>query len=477
MIKPNKLPLTDLTLSSIRGYESQKKEVSILSASIKKALSSKDPNEYFPRGVVFSGSPGLGKTLFAKVLIKEVGLPTYIIDGTSISSSIGQACKKINAIFKAAAKHAPSVIFIDEVHRMIPSESFFGGFASDTTRSLLSCLLTNLDGIENRRGIFVVMTCNDTDEIDAALTRPGRIDKQINFYYPNYNDRVDIIKYYASKDPVLKNKDLDIETIAKKTKNISCAGLMTLVSETSVCLTEDIEQGKTANTVFFERILARNNINLSQADSKSDLIDSDKLINTAIHEIGHALVSFAVNGKWADIALSNTVGSVVGGITMEEDDYNDEQDGEFLDLKRIRERYMVLLGGHVAERLFCGGSTLGCSSDMRGTQALFRIGITTGVYGYENIYLGDYIPSSPDFLTRVYKKYKEEMELADSKVVKILTKNKDFLFHLKDILVEKYYLSAQDIAVEYETFLSSKKSTKKPSKKSSSKIKKDDKDR
>ena len=166
---------------NIIGYKEEKEELEIMASALNKMAENPKSNSYCPRGLLLTGDPGLGKTFFAKTLIDEVGLPTYTIDGTALAGSLGDACKKIRSVFRKAKRQKAAIVFIDEVGRFTTDASY-NGFESDTSRTVLSCLLTNMEGIESSKGIFVIMTANNPDSLDPALIRPGRIDKVIDFY-------------------------------------------------------------------------------------------------------------------------------------------------------------------------------------------------------------------------------------------------------------------------------------------------------
>ena len=185
---------------NIIGYKEEKEELEIMASALNKMAENHKSNSYCPRGLLLAGDPGLGKTFFAKILIDEVGLPTFTIDGTALSGSLGGACKKIKSVFRKAKRQKAAIIFIDEVGRCTTDVSY-QGFESDTSRTVLSCLLTNMEGIENNKGIFVIMTANNPDSLDPALIRPGRIDKVIYFYPPTLEDREKLFQNFYAMSP------------------------------------------------------------------------------------------------------------------------------------------------------------------------------------------------------------------------------------------------------------------------------------
>ena len=380
---------TGYSLSDIVGYEEEKNELSLYLESIKLMKENDSTLSYFPKGILLAGDPGCGKTLFAKVLISLAGVPSYFIDGTAITGSIAKMSKTIDSIFKSARKNPISIIFMDEVARFVSGDNY----QSDSSRSLLSCLLTNMDGattVSPTSNTFLIFTCNNIDDVDPSLIRPGRIDKIINFARPNLSDRKAILEFYAKKIPVLEPLDLDYTALAQKCAGLSCATLKTLVSEASLLgLSKKILPVKdiaslpsvtlALNQIFLDRIFAGEGL----YENKKEFDSTKERTDVIYHELGHSLFTFLQKGHFGDLFLFSNSKNATQGMTLLGTTEDDEV--KALDLQGVVDELVITLAGGITQRKFNPPQNIGWTGDMEGVKfALYTI-FSSGLLGFNYV--------------------------------------------------------------------------------------------
>lgn len=379
------------TFDDIVGYEEEKEELEIMAAALEKMAADPKASRFCPRGLLLAGAPGLGKTFFAETLINEVQLPTFSIDGTALSGSLGEACKKIKSVFKKAKKKKTAIIFIDEIGRITTNVSY-NGFESDASRTVLSCLLTCMEGIDDSRGIFVVMTANDIDSLDPALIRPGRIDKIIEFYDPTIEDREKLFQHFVMLHPEFDGlqgrHNIDFKMLAKKTAGFSCAAIKSLVAEVGLMLSTGMVKGsrKIAEGVYdadvTKTFLDKIFYMLGVKRTSLSHMPKDALRRTIVHEIGHAIAKHAKDGKWSDIVINAANKGSVGGLTHF---VVDEWEDPYATKKTVIEDVAVCLGGRAAEEMFIGDVSGGCSEDIRDAKVEINGACDAGIFGFEAV--------------------------------------------------------------------------------------------
>lgn len=439
------------TFEVIKGYEKVKKEVALFASYIQLAKETGDYGRYFPDGVLFEGEPGMGKTLFAKALIHELQLPTYLIDGTSISNSVKDVCKEINTIFEIAKKQTTgSVIFIDEVQRMIPLEGM-GVQASDTEKAILSCLLTNLDGLQKRDNVFIIMTCRDKDDFDDSLIRSGRIDKVIRINFPSVADSAKILQYYIESSPlysaILKEEkpleEEEYESVASRCGGFACATLQRIVKEAEVLWYTQHTEEKHLIHFILDRIFSENfqdDVEIMSAQ-KHDEKQQEQRTNYAIHEVGHALMKFLLTGEAADIIIapSNSESSIKGFNLILQDD---DERFKTITVKEFKQNVLILLSGMIATQIVTGTNQGGGSGDMLVIRDYLRYAFLSGFFGVGCMDIID------GYCQEVgkdrYKLSKEILEKYELITIKNLKQHKDEIIEMSRELLKKGYLPKKE---------------------------------
>ena len=439
------------SLDDIIGYKDEKDELLIALKSIQTMKEANTDNVYRPHGIALSGDPGVGKTLFAKVLIDEAKVPAYIIDGTSLRGSVSKICHQINNIFKQAKRNPVSIIFIDEVHRMVSGYGF-GGYNSDTARSVLSCLLTNLDGLQKTENVFLVLTCEDVNELDPALVRPGRIDKIISFSLPNAKEREELFAYYILKQPALKKVKPDVSSFATKTIGFSCAAIRTVTAEAALLYEQNSDVD--INQIFIERILC------SKGSKKSSNISLSKeeIDRTCRHELGHVVAMYARTNIWPDVAISPNLKNTALGLTYFTED--EEQNYKSVTPETLLEYLAIDLGGRAAEQTFYGNTSTGCQGDLMNACHAITSAINSGIYGLEYIdynLLADPMGGAPGICTEKTLGKQEKiiynvLKQGETHSLNLIKKYKNFIEYISPILADKQILSGQEVEKIYEEF-------------------------
>lgn len=461
-MKKNKdiLKTITTTFGSVKGYEKVKKELSLFISYIKLARRTSDYGRYFPDGILFEGEPGMGKTLFAKALIHELQLPTYLIDGTSISNSVKDVCKEINTIFEIAKKQTSgSVIFIDEVQRMIPLEGM-GVQASDTEKAILSCLLTNLDGLEKRDNVFIIMTCRDKDDFDNSLFRSGRIDKTIKINFPTVADSIKILQYYIETSPlspvILKEEnpltEEEYESIASRCGGFSCATLQRIVKEAEVMWYTQHTEKKHLIHFILDRIFSENFqddveiINTKNQDSEQQ----DQRTYYAIHEVGHAFMKYLLTGEAADIVIapSDSESSIKGFNLILQDD---DERHKGLTVKKFKQNVLVLLAGMISTKVITKMNQGGGAGDMNIIRDYLSYAYTTGFFGVGYMDVAE--TGWQEIGKARYEFSKRILEEYETKATDILTKHKIEIWEVACELLEKGYISKKEVELLFDKYL------------------------
>ena len=458
MCKPKQLKdqAHHFSLDDIIGYQDEKDELLIALQSIQSMKETNRNNNYRPHGIALSGDPGVGKTLFAKVLMDAADVPSYIIDGTSLRGNVSKICHQINATFRKAKRNPVSIIFIDEVHRMVSGYGF-GGYNSDTARSVLSCLLTNLDGLQKTENVFLVLTCENVNDLDPALVRPGRIDKIISFALPSAKEREELFTYYINKQPALQNMEFDVSSFATKTIGFSCAAIRTIVAETA--LLYEHNSNADASQIFVERIL------YSKGSKKSSNINLSKeeIERTCRHELGHVVAMYERTKIWPDVAISPNLKNNALGLTYFTED--EEQNYKSITPSTLLEELTVDLGGRAAEQVFYGNTSTGCQGDLIDACRGITTAINSGIYGLEYIdynLLADPMGGAPGICTeqtlgKQEKKIYDILKQGENLSVDLIKKYKNFIEFVSPILADKQILSGQEVKKLYEGFKATKK--------------------
>ena len=342
-----------VTFEDVAGVEEAKEEVSELVEFLR------DPSKFqklggrIPRGVLMTGSPGTGKTLLAKAIAGEAKVPFFTISGSDfVEMFVGVGASRVRDMFEQAKKHAPCIIFIDEIDAVGRQRGAGLGGGHDEREQTLNQLLVEMDGFEGNEGVIVIAATNRPDVLDPALLRPGRFDRQVHVPLPDIRGREQILKVHMRKVPLAD--DVDASIIARGSPGFSGADLANLVNEAALFAAragkklvdmEDFEMAKDKVVMGVER--------------RSIVMPERERLSTAYHESGHTVVAKTLKNTDPVHKVTIIPRGRALGVTMqlpEEDRYS--HDREYL-LARIA----VLMGGRIAEEIFMKQMTTGASND------------------------------------------------------------------------------------------------------------------
>jgi cell division protease FtsH len=348
-----------ITFADVAGCDEAKEEVSELVDFLR------DPSKFqklggrIPKGVLMVGSPGTGKTLLAKAIAGEAKVPFFSISGSDfVEMFVGVGAARVRDMFEQAKKHAPCIIFIDEIDAVGRQRGAGLGGGNDEREQTLNQLLVEMDGFEGHAGIIVIAATNRPDVLDPALLRPGRFDRQVVVPLPDIRGREQILKVHMRKVPLAP--DVDASVIARGTPGFSGADLANLVNEAALFAAR--ANKRLVDMEDFEK--AKDKVMMG-AERRSMVMTEEEKLNTAYHESGHAVVAKLVPKSDPVHKVTIIPRGRALGLTMQ----LPEQDRYAYDRQYLLSRIAVLFGGRIAEELFMNQMTTGASNDFeRATQ-------------------------------------------------------------------------------------------------------------
>jgi cell division protease FtsH len=357
-----------VTFNDVAGVEEAKEEVKELVDFLRDPAKFQNLGGQIPRGVLMVGAPGTGKTLIARAIAGEAKVPFFTISGSDfVEMFVGVGASRVRDMFEQAKKHAPCIIFIDEIDAVGRHRGAGVGGGHDEREQTLNQLLVEMDGFEGNEGVIVIAATNRPDVLDPALLRPGRFDRQVTVPLPDIRGRGQILKIHMKKTPLAN--DVKPKILARGTPGFSGADLANLVNEAALFAAK--ANKKTVEMEDFEK--AKDKI-LMGGERKSMVMNDDERKLTAYHEAGHAVVGRLVPEHDPVYKVSIIPRGRALGVTMflpEEDRYSNSK-------QRINSMIAALFGGRVAEELIFGADsvTTGASNDIERATALARNMVT-----------------------------------------------------------------------------------------------------
>ena len=357
-----------VTFADVAGVDEAKEEV----VEIVEFL--KDPGKFqrlggkIPRGVLMVGSPGTGKTLLARAIAGEAKVPFFTISGSDfVEMFVGVGASRVRDMFDQAKKHAPCIIFIDEIDAVGRHRGAGLGGGHDEREQTLNQLLVEMDGFEGTEGVIVIAATNRPDVLDPALLRPGRFDRQVVVPLPDVRGREQILKVHMRKLPLAE--DVKPQIIARGTPGFSGADLANLVNEAALFAAR--ANRRTVTMDEFER--AKDKIMMG-AERRSMVMDEQEKKLTAYHEAGHAIVGLSVPEHDPVYKVTIIPRGRALGVTM----FLPEADRYSTSKRRLESRITTLFGGRIAEELIFGleSVTTGASNDIERATEIARNMVT-----------------------------------------------------------------------------------------------------
>jgi cell division protease FtsH len=357
-----------VTFADVAGVDEAKEEVGEIVDFLKDPAKFQKLGGKIPRGVLMVGSPGTGKTLLARAIAGEAKVPFFTISGSDfVEMFVGVGASRVRDMFDQAKKHAPCIIFIDEIDAVGRHRGAGLGGGHDEREQTLNQLLVEMDGFEGNEGVIVIAATNRPDVLDPALLRPGRFDRQVVVPLPDVRGREQILKVHMRKLPLAE--DVRPSIIARGTPGFSGADLANLVNEAALFAAR--ANRRTVTMEEFER--AKDKIMMG-AERKSMVMDENEKKLTAYHEAGHAIVGLSVPDHDPVYKVSIIPRGLALGITM----FLPEADRYSTSKRRLESRIATLFGGRVAEEIVFGPEsvTTGASNDIERATEIARNMVT-----------------------------------------------------------------------------------------------------
>ena len=444
-----------VTFEDVAGVDEEKEELEEIVEFLKNPRKFTDMGARIPKGVLLVGQPGTGKTLLAKAVAGEAGVPFFIISGSDfVEMFVGVGASRVRDLFEEAKKKAPCIIFIDEIDAVGRQRGAGLGGGHDEREQTLNQLLVEMDGFGTNEGVIVLAATNRPDVLDKALLRPGRFDRQIVVSAPDVKAREQILEVHAKKKRLAE--DVDLKTIAKNTSGFAGADLENVLNEAAL-----LAARRNLNEIGMKEIEDAM-VKVTMGPEKKTRVRSEKENKlVAYHEAGHAVVSRFLPTQDAVHQISIVPRGMAGGYTM----YRPTEDKSFMSKTEMEENIVSLLGGRVAEKLILDDISTGASNDIERATKIARSMVTK--YGMsdrvgaimlgstqEEVFLGRDFAQSKEYSEEtaaiIDEETKKIIDTAYNTAEEILKQNIDKLYKVAGILLEKEKIDGDEFAEIFE---------------------------
>ncbi len=373
----------------VAGADEEKRELEEIVDFLKNPGKYREIGAKVPKGVLLLGPPGTGKTLLARAVAGEAGCPFFPISGSDfVEMFVGVGASRVRDLFEQAKKHAPAIIFIDEIDAVGRHRGAGLGGGHDEREQTLNQLLVEMDGFTGTEGVIVIAATNRHDILDPALLRPGRFDRQIVVSYPDVKGREEILKVHAKNKPI--GPDVDLKIIAKTTQGFTGADLENLLNEAALLAARENRKAITEHDIEEATMKV-----IAGPEKKSHIVTEHDRIITAYHEAGHAVAAYNLPTQDKVHQVTIIQRGMAAGLTVTRPDTDDRH----VSRNQMREKIVMLLGGRVAEELALDDICTGASNDIERATNTARNMVTrygfskklgTVVYGSSNdeVFLG-----------------------------------------------------------------------------------------
>ena len=426
-----------VTFKDVAGVDEEKEELEEIVEFLKTPKKFTDMGARIPKGVLLVGQPGTGKTLLAKAVAGEAGVPFFIISGSDfVEMFVGVGASRVRDLFEQAKKNAPCIIFIDEIDAVGRQRGAGLGGGHDEREQTLNQLLVEMDGFSANEGVIVIAATNRPDVLDKALLRPGRFDRQIVVSAPDVKAREEILEVHSRKKKL--GEDVDLKLIAKNTAGFAGADLENVLNEAAL-----LAARRNLEVIGMKEIEDAM-VKVTMGPEKKSRVRSQKENKlVAYHEAGHAVVSRYLPTQDPVHQISIVPRGMAGGYTM----YRPTEDKSFMSKTEMEENIVSLLGGRVAEKLILDDISTGASNDIERATKIARSMVTK--YGMSDRIGAMMLGSSQEevFLGRDFaqgKEYSEETaSLVDTETKRILDKAYEQAIDILNTHIDKLHAVAK----------------------------------
>ena len=439
-----------VNFGKVAGLEEEKEELAEVVDFLKNPQKYTSVGARIPKGILLVGPPGTGKTLLAKAVAGEAGVPFFSISGSDfVEMFVGVGASRVRDLFEEGKKHAPCIIFIDEIDAVARRRGTGMGGGHDEREQTLNQLLVEMDGFGVNEGIIVMAATNRVDILDPAILRPGRFDRKVGVGTPDVKGREEILIVHSKEKPL--GEDVDLKRVAQTTAGFTGADLENLMNEAAINAARD--NRKFISQADINKAFVKVGIG---AEKKSKVISDKEKKITAYHEAGHAILFHVLpdEGPVHTISIIPT-GIGAAGYTMP----LPESDRMFNTKGKMLQDIMVDLGGRIAEELVFGDITTGASQDIKQATATARSMVTqyamsarVGMIHYDNdgdeVFIGRDLAHTKSYGNEVANAIDSEVKrIIDdcyTKAKDIIMKHEDVLHSCSQLLIEKEKIGQQE---------------------------------
>ena len=440
-----------VTFKDVAGIDEEKQELEEIVDFLKNGEKYIKLGAKIPKGVLLVGVPGTGKTLMAKAVAGEAGVPFFSISGSDfVEMFVGVGASRVRDLFEQAKKHQPCIIFIDEIDAVGRQRGAGLGGGHDEREQTLNQLLVEMDGFDENTNIIVIAATNRPDILDNALLRPGRFDRQIVVHRPDILGREQILNVHAKNKPMAD--EVDLKVLAKRTPGFTGADLQNMLNEAALLAARNNK-----DKIYMEDVEEAIDKVIAGPEKKSRIISDEEKENTAYHEVGHALLAKLLKNTDPLHKVSIIPRGMALGVTMT----LPEKDHLTLKKSQLLDRITMLLGGRVAEEIVYGPEsiTTGAQNDLEKVTATARNMVTTygmsfkmGNMAYgkseEHVFMGKDFGHSRDYSEEIAADIDREVKkIVDERynlAKELLLGNRDMLEAISKELLEKETLDEDE---------------------------------